>query len=211
MSYKGGTTLKKYYCKDCGKRIHFVTALYGSSRCKSCCRKGSLNACFGLKRPNASERLKENNPMKDIAVKTRVVSSMRDGRRKGKNNFWYGKKRPDIGLRMRGKNNPVFIKPSYGNGGYYKNIWMRSSYEIAYAKWLDGKNIEWQYEPNAFDLGNTTYTPDFYLPEDDTYIEIKGYWREDAKEKFKLFKKIYNNIKVIVLDQKRLKEVGALA
>ena len=65
---------------------------------------------------------------------------------------------------------------------------MRSSYEIAYAKYLDNMNIEWQYESTTFNLGDTTYTPDFYLPDRDKYIEIKGWWREDAKIKFKKFK-----------------------
>jgi len=29
---------KKYYCKDCGKKIHWCTALYRGGRCKHCAR-----------------------------------------------------------------------------------------------------------------------------------------------------------------------------
>jgi len=114
-------------------------------------------------------------------------------------------------IKNKGINNGMYGKPSpkgagRGKGDYYKDIWLRSSYEIAYAKWLDKNNIKWLYESKTFDLNNTTYTPDFYLPKSNTYIEIKGYWRNDAKKKFKLFKKLYKQIKIKVLDCQKLKD-----
>jgi len=45
----------KYHCKDCGKQIHWCTALYRGGRCKSCARvyqyatKPETNHFFGLK------------------------------------------------------------------------------------------------------------------------------------------------------------------
>lgn len=107
-------------------------------------------------------------------------------------------------IKLSGKNSYNFGRITHGKGSYYKNIWMRSSYEVAYAKYLDKNNVKWLYEPKTFDLGNTTYTPDFYLPETDEYIEIKGYWREDAKIKFRLFRKLYSNERIIVLDKLNL-------
>jgi len=92
----------------------------------------------------------------------------------------------------------------------YKNIWMRSTWEVAYAKYLIKNKIKWQYESKTFDLGNTTYTPDFYLPESDTYVEIKGYWRKDAKKKIKLFRKIFNKITLRIYNEKSLKKLGIL-
>jgi hypothetical protein len=51
--------------------------------------------------------------------------------------------------------------------------------ERQFAKLLDFYQIEWEYEPRSFDLewdaeGNVTqrFTPDFYLPQYDLYIEI---------------------------------------
>ena len=51
--------------------------------------------------------------------------------------------------------------------------------ERQFARLLDFYQIEWQYEPRSFDLewdarGNVTqrFTPDFYLPAYDLYIEI---------------------------------------
>jgi len=51
--------------------------------------------------------------------------------------------------------------------------------ERQFAKLLDFYGIEWEYEPRTFTLerdrqGNPTqaFTPDFYLPASDTYVEI---------------------------------------
>ena len=35
-------TKKIYYCKDCGTKITYVSALYGQGRCKSCSKKGNM-------------------------------------------------------------------------------------------------------------------------------------------------------------------------
>jgi hypoxanthine phosphoribosyltransferase len=51
--------------------------------------------------------------------------------------------------------------------------------ELEYAKILDWYGIRWQYEPTTFVLardeqGRVTeaFTPDFYLPEQDLYVEV---------------------------------------
>jgi hypothetical protein len=136
----------------------------------------------------------------------------------GKLNNFFGKKlteshREKISLNhadVKGKNNPMFGKISHGKGEYYKYIWMRSSWEVNFAKWCDKKNIKWQYEPKTFDLGNTTYTPDFYVPIYACYIEIKGYWRTDAKKKFNLFNKIYPKEEIVILQKNELLKLGVL-
>ena len=51
--------------------------------------------------------------------------------------------------------------------------------ELEYAKILDYHNVPWLYEPHTFVLerdaeGRVTeaFTPDFYLPEQDLYLEV---------------------------------------
>jgi len=110
----------------------------------------------------------------------------------------------------RGKKHHWYGKIIHGKWGKYKGINMRSSYEIAYAKYLDKNNIKWQYESKTFDLGYATYTPDFYLPNQDKYIEIKGYWRDDAKKKFKEFKNKYKEIVIEVLTKNKLEKLEVL-
>ena len=113
--------------------------------------------------------------------------------------------------RKYGKNHSRFGKrPEHGIGSYYKNIYMRSSYEIAFVKWCDNQNIRWQYEPKVFDLGNSTYTPDFYLPEFNLYIEVKGWWRDDAKAKFELFKQIYCGERIKIVNKLELQQIGVI-
>jgi hypothetical protein len=90
----------------------------------------------------------------------------------------------------------------------YKSIWMRSSWEVKFASWCDKNKIKWEYESKTFDLGNCTYTPDFYLPESNTYIEIKGYLRNKAKNKIRLFNQLFKNLKV--LNKQDLKFMGVL-
>lgn len=110
-----------------------------------------------------------------------------------------------------GRKNPRFGKiAKHGKRIKYKGIWMRSSWEVLYAKWLDKYNIIWTYESKIFDLGKSTYRPDFYLPNINKYIEIKGFWRNDAEKKFKLFKELYSNIEIEVLRKKELQSMGIL-
>lgn len=114
-----------------------------------------------------------------------------------KDKFYSGKKSPRFGKIYH----PKYIR--------YKHIWFHSSYENNFARWCCLNYIKWQYEPKTFNLGNTTYTPDFYLPEYDIYIEIKGYWRDDAKKKFNLFRKRYNK-QIKVFTNKDLNNIGIM-
>jgi len=94
---------------------------------------------------------------------------------------------------------------------FYKDQGFRSSWEVKYAEHLDQNGIKWEFEPRRFKLSNEkVYSPDFYLPETDEFIEIKGYWLAPAKEKFDLFKKDYPEIDIRVLMQEELIGLGVL-
>lgn len=58
-------------------------------------------------------------------------------------------------------------------------VYLRSTYESRYARWLDENNIKWVQPKEGFDYtfqGNThKYYPDFYLIEENVYVEVKGY------------------------------------
>lgn len=56
----------------------------------------------------------------------------------------------------------------------YKGILFRSRLEARWAVLFDALKLEYIYEPDCFVLSNgQKYTPDFYLPKYDLYIEIK--------------------------------------
>jgi len=113
--------------------------------------------------------------------------------------------------RLIAKNN-IGRKPSHGKYNFYKKQWFHSTWESQFAKWCDLSGIKWEYEPRSFYIKklNSYYWPDFYLPEFDCYIEIKGWWREDAKIKFCLFKQYYSKTNIKVFNQEVLKEIGVL-
>lgn len=91
--------------------------------------------------------------------------------------------------------------------GYYKGIFMRSSWEIAYAKFLDAQDIIWKYECTKFQLSDGRfYTPDFYFPADDKYVEIKGHWWGKSKLKFEQFLKEYPHIQIEVIREEIWKQ-----
>ncbi len=154
---------------------------------------------IGKKRPDQSLFMLKHNPTKG----THRPKSVREKISKARKGIYCGRNHP-----MFGRINSY--KCSYGKGGKYKSIWMRSSYELKFAKYLDKNHIKWLYESKTFDLGNTTYTPDFYLPEFNLYIEVKGFWRDDAKKKFEEFKQRYCGIRIKTLEKSELKLEGVL-
>lgn len=113
-----------------------------------------------------------------------------------------------------GKENPNY-KNKIGNNYGYKfgrredlDCFFRSSWESNFARFLNYKNIKWEYEPKHFKLyDGRTYTPDFLLIKENKYIEIKGYWRDDAREKFDLFKEQYPEVVIELIETKKYKQI----
>lgn len=61
----------------------------------------------------------------------------------------------------------------------YAGCHFRSRLEARWAVFFDTLGIEWQYEPEAFDVScfagaGLNYLPDFYLPATQTWVEVKG-------------------------------------
>jgi len=97
---------------------------------------------------------------------------------------------------------------NYGNiskGGIRKDlgIYVRSRWEANICRYYNFVGIKWIYETKTFFFndsplikkkikkGTLSYTPDFYLPTDDLWIEIKGYFRSRDFTRLKRFKKYY--------------------
>ena len=74
---------------------------------------------------------------------------------------------------------------------------------------LDLYDFEWDYEPRTFPLewdieGNITkaFSPDFYLPKFDTYIELtvmNQKYTQDKKKKLQLMKKLYPKVNISIV------------
>lgn len=65
----------------------------------------------------------------------------------------------------------------------YNGYRFRSRLEARWAVFFDAANIKYQYEQEGFDLSNGIYyLPDFYLPDFDVYVEVKGDTESGRKE-----------------------------
>jgi len=75
----------------------------------------------------------------------------------------------------------------------------RSSWERAFAAYLDSCVIDWEYETRTFPLLNGThYTPDFWVSSRNQLVEIKGYMWKDAAQKIEMFRDEYPDEHLIV-------------
>ena len=97
------------------------------------------------------------------------------------------------------RNNPSSIPSKKSNSGKrtdLNNTFFRSSWEANLARYYNYANIQWKYEPETFYFsgykrGSISYTPDFYLPETNQWIEVKGYFNSKDRTKIKRFKQQY--------------------
>ena len=80
---------------------------------------------------------------------------------KGNKAPWFGKKPPQP--------KTFWIRCKDGT-----KVYMRSRWEVCFVQWLNERGYNWRYEPKTFELpAGDAYTPDFYVVELKTYIEVK--------------------------------------
>jgi predicted nuclease of restriction endonuclease-like RecB superfamily len=84
-------------------------------------------------------------------------------------------------------------------------VMMDSTWETIMAMRLDELNVKWKRDENIkLEYRSKTgrkrnYIPDFYLPDYDLYIEVKGYWTDAAKYKMQDVQK-RNPVKILILE-----------
>lgn len=73
------------------------------------------------------------------------------------------------------------------------NAYFRSNWEIELAELMTELGILWEYEPRRFyfRVECESYLPDYYLPEYNTWIEVKGFMDKRSERRVKLFKKYH--------------------
>ena len=82
-----------------------------------------------------------------------------------------------------------------------------STWEANVARVYNLVGIEWLYAPKIFDLGKHTYRPDYYLPDFDTYVEVKNFMGEYSLERDQTFRKKFPNIKLELILRKEYTEI----
>lgn len=82
----------------------------------------------------------------------------------------------------------------------YNGIKLKGKWELIVAQWLDENRVKWEHETKSFQYewnGLRSYYPDFYLPDFDFYIEVKGYVTDRDLSKWKSIP----NLKVFKLNE----------
>lgn len=89
--------------------------------------------------------------------------------------------------------------------------------ERDFARILDFYGLEWEYEPRTFPLewdaqGNVTeaFTPDFYLPEQDLYIELttlRPQLSTQKNRKLRRMKELYPEINIRLFKRREIRDL----
>jgi hypoxanthine phosphoribosyltransferase len=89
--------------------------------------------------------------------------------------------------------------------------------EEEFSRILDFYGLEWEYEPRTFPLEwdaekrvTIAFTPDFYLPEQDLYIELttlRPHLSTHKNRKMRLMKELYPEIKIKLMKRKEIHDL----
>ena len=105
-----------------------------------------------------------------------------------------------------GESKAVVFRPTHGDGAdvfpppptaqeivdWRNGMDRMNKTERAYSEYLTALGVLWQFEEIKLRLADRTlYTPDFYLPSLAEFREIKGYWEDDARVKFKIVARLF--------------------
>jgi hypothetical protein len=139
-----------------------------------------------------------------------------DETRKKIGNGWRGKTLPEEmkqkiseGMKEAVKKYPDSYSSTNVNGRvkHYEinGITLDGKWELTVAIYLNSQHIKWERPRKGFEYlwNNSThiYYPDFYLPDFDYYIEVKGY--ERSRDYFK-----WNSVKnLIIIKQKEIQKI----
>ena len=149
------------------------------------------------------DRYGDKNPAKDPQVREKIRLS-----KLGSKNWMHGR---------HGRETPGFGKISHAHGSWYvnpwsqKRIWLRSTWEKRVADYLFQHGIRWTYEAKTFEMGDLTYTPDFYLPDENKYIEVKGWMSPQAKAKIETFRRWNPDVCLEIWDSDKVVSLGILS
>jgi len=110
----------------------------------------------------------------------------------------------------------IYSRTKSGRRSDLGDVFFRSAWEANIARWLNFNGVKWEFEPTTFWFekirrGVRSYTPDFYLTEEDRYIEVKGWMDAKSKTKLKRMAKYHPKVNIELLDAGRYKEISKMA
>ena len=152
----------------------------------------SKDHCEAIRDGMQGTRLGKNNPMYGIHMC-------------GEDAPFYGKHhspkaRAKCKVAKLGKKNPMYGQSTYTCAIYDENLqhYIHSGWEHKVCTFLKDFNIYYEYEATRFILGDSTWAPDIKFNEQ-LYLEVKGYLKEDPKWKILRFLKEHPDKTLILL------------
>jgi len=98
-----------------------------------------------------------------------------------------------------------------------KEIIFSHSAEEMFARILNFYGVRWEYEPKTFDLEYSptgkvklAFTPDFYLPDQDLYVELTTLRPQLANiknKKIRLMQNLYPEIKIKLMKRRDIRDL----
>ena len=186
----------KWLCKcDCDFVKEILRDSLISGRTKSCgC--GHINVL-----DNVKIKYGVTSPIQVPKIKNKIKKTNRK-----KYGVDHPMKNKEVALRSAKNSNNSYILQHWKGG---QKLICQGSYEKKVVKYLNENMIEYDWQPKVFKMpGGGTYRPDLYLINEKQWIEIKGYFRKDAKEKWNWFHTTYKNSKL--WDKNKLKKMRIL-
>ena len=200
------------FCKYCGKQCKNINSLKQHEiRCKS--NPNRRPSTFSTNNPSINNpwnkgKTKDN----DIRIARQAIKSSKT--KKGKPGHKHTEEEKQ-NLREHALKNGLGGFHMRHSGIIYNGIKLDSAYEVLLAENLDANNIKWERcerFPYIFDEKLHYYTPDFYLPEYDVYLDPKNDFLINNINPHLGFNDIdkiraveqQNNIKIIVLNKDQL-------
>jgi hypothetical protein len=123
----------------------------------------------------------------------------------------------NYGVDHPSQNKEVALKQARSaNNSYIKFHWKTNEELVCQGSWeaktvdhLNTNKIEYDWQPKIFTMPNgKTYRPDLLLTDKNVWVEIKGWMRKDAQEKWDWFKSEYSNADL--WNKEKLKSMGIL-
>lgn len=180
--------------------------------------KMSISAAKRAARPGERLRLStiaghaKGKPGHIPSAETRA--KMRAAKLANPTRHWLGKKRGPLSEETKAKQS-VSLKGKPAayplKRFYYKSIPFRSTYEVRVAQAFDRIGMPWVYEPKRFDLGGSTYLPDFYLPDERMYVEVKGYYGPKSAVTMSRMFEVHPDVLVAILQRPQIESLERVA
>lgn len=182
---------------DAIEKMYWKQELHPAEIAKEfCCSKKTIVKTMKINgvplRTKSQSRMGRLNPMYNAhhtkETRAKMSASFVSGKRMGYNTHW-------------GKG-VYYISPNQGK------VWMRSGWEVKVADYLTKYGIDWYYEYEWLAVGlDKNYLPDFFLPIQNLYIEVKGRKKKKDMEKFEAAQ---NRYKVVLWDSEELLKRGII-